>query len=71
MRRLKTEPNVYYNSAGTVYIMAYVDVLLFVGEPQQVQDTFCAIQKQLLLRPTGTLTIGQTITFLGQNTTHI
>ena len=64
MRRLKAEPNVYCNSAGTVYIMAYVDDLLFVGEPQQIQDTFRAIQKQLLLRPTGTLTMGQTIAFL-------
>ena len=70
LTRLKTESNVYRNKAGTAYIMVYVDDLLFIGEQSEINILFDKIMKQVLLRPTGELTTGNTITFLGRNITH-
>ena len=47
--------------------MVYVDDLLFLGQQQEVDKTFKEVQKHVLLRPTGTLGIGQTIQFLGRD----
>ena len=67
LQRLVSEPNVYKNILGTLYVMAYVDDLLFFGEDTEV---FKAIQAQVLLRPTGELLVGHTISFLGRQLTH-
>ena len=50
--------------------MAYVDDLLFFGEDTEVTRVFKAIQAQVLLRPTGELLIGHTISFLGRQLTN-
>ena len=50
-----------------MFVMVYVDDLLFLGQPQEVNKTFQEIQKHVLLRPTGTLGVGQTIQFLGRD----
>ena len=50
LKRLQSEPNVYTN--GKVYIMVYVDDLLFTGEPDEVARTFKEIQAKMLLRHT-------------------
>ena len=49
------------------YVLVYVDDLLFLGQQQTVDKLFTAIQQQLLLRPTGTLNPGSTVSFMGRN----
>ena len=44
-----------------------MDDLLFLGEPTVVNKLFADIQQQLLLRPTGDLTVGNNVNFLGRN----
>ena len=70
LQRLVSEPNVYKNTLGTLYVMAYVDDLLFFAEDTEVTKVFKAIQAQVLLRPTGELLVGHTISFLGRHLTH-
>ena len=67
LTRLTSEPNVYRNNEQTMFVMVYVDDLLFLGQQQEVEKTFNEVQKHVLLRPTGTLGIGQTIQFLGRD----
>ena len=43
---------------------------MFLGEENIVNKIFEAIKQQLLLRPTGTLTPGNTGAFLGRNITN-
>ena len=50
--------------------MVYVDDLLFIGEQKELDILFDKIMKHVLLRATGKLTTGKTITFLGRNNTH-
>ena len=66
LTRLTSEPNVYRNTEQTMFVMVYVDDLLFLGNHQEVNKTF-QIQQHVLLRPTGTLGVGQTIQFLGRD----
>ena len=63
LQRLVGEPNVYRTALGTLYLMAYVDDLLFFGEDNEVTRMFKAIQAQRLLLATGELLIGQTKAF--------
>eukprot|EP00435_Cladocopium_sp_Y103_P063364 s1247_g25.t1 len=69
MQRLTSEPNVFKTAAGNALILVYVDDLLFLGEPTVtvVNKLFADIQQQLLLRPTGDLTVGNNVDFLGRN----
>ena len=67
LRRLVSEPNVYATPGGDAYILCYVDDLLFIGQQETVNKLFKSIQQHLLLRPTGELTVGNTISFLGRN----
>ena len=67
LTRLTSEPNVYRNTEQTMFVMVYVDDLLFLGNHQEVNKTFQEIQQHVLLRPTGTLGVGQTIQFLGRD----
>ena len=55
------ELNVYRNNEQTMFVRVYVDDLLFLEQQQEVDKTFKEVQKHVLLRPTGTLGIGQTI----------
>ena len=64
-----SEPNVYKNALGTIFLIAYVDDLLFFGVDTEVTRIFKAIQAQIFLRPTGEL-VGHTIAFLGRQLTH-
>ena len=70
MERLASEPNVFKTTAGNAFVLCYVDDLLFLGEPTVVDKLFTDIQQHLLLRPTGDLTVGNTINFLGRNITN-
>ena len=70
LTRLVSEPNVYRNEQQTVFVMVYVDDLLLLGEQSEVNKIFESIQQKVLLRPTGELTYGKTISFLGRNLTN-
>ena len=51
LKRLQSEPNVYTN--GKVYIMVYVDDLLFIGEPEEVTRIYrprCYCDTQALVQ---------------------
>ena len=50
--------------------MIYVDDLLFTGAQSIINTLFNRIQKEVLLRHTGDLTVGSTIHFLGRNISH-
>ena len=56
--------------ARNCFVLAYVDDLLFLGEEQIVNKLFKEIQQHLLLRPTGTMSPGNTVAFLGRNITN-
>ena len=49
------------------FVLCYVDDLLFLGKATAVNTLFSNIQQQLLLRQTGDLTVGNTVSFLGRN----
>ena len=70
LTRLKTDSNVYRNKEGTAYIMIYVDDLLLLGEGHIIDKIFEQIEKEVLLRPTGELQPGATISFVGRKITH-
>ena len=67
MQRLTSEPNVFRTATGNAFILVYVDDRLFLGEPAVVNKLLADIQQQLLLRPTGDLTVGNSVNFLGGN----
>ena len=67
MQRLTGEPNVFKTATGNAFILVYVDDLLFLGESTVVNKLFADIQQQLLLRPTGDLTVGNNVNLLGRN----
>ena len=68
--RNAAEPNIYMTPTRDCYILVYVDDLLFLGQQPTVDKLFTQIQQHLLLRPTGTLTPGNTVSFLGRNITN-
>ena len=70
LQRSTGEPNIYYTQQRSAYILVYVDDLLLLGDEATVNKIFEAIQQHLLLRPTGTLTVGNTVSFLGRNITN-
>ena len=70
LQRSTAEPNIYMTTSRDCFVLVYVDDLLFLGEEQTTNRLFTAIQQQLLLRPTGTLTPGNTVSFLGRNITN-
>ena len=61
LRQLVREPNVYTTVEGDAYIQCYVDDRLFIGQQETVTKLFKSIQQHILLRPTGDLTVGNTI----------
>ena len=70
LQRSTAEPNIYYTQQRSAYILVYVDDLLLLGDEEVTNKIFAAIQQHLLLRPTGTLTVGSTVSFLGRNITN-
>ena len=70
MVRLASEPNVYRTATGDAFVLCYVDDLLFLGTAKAVNTLFSKIQQQLLLRQTGDLTVGNTVSFLRRNTSN-
>ena len=59
-----------YGLRSNAFVLCYVDDLPFLGEPTAVNKLFTGIQQHVLLRPTGDLTVGNTVSFLGRNITN-
>ena len=70
LQRSTAEPNSYYTQQRSASILVYVDDLLLLGDEATVNKIFEAIQQHLLLRPTGTLTVGNIVSFHGRNITN-
>ena len=65
-RRVKSDPNLYVHETKQLYVLAYVDDLMFFGSKPDVELSVADLQKDLLLKMTGTLDEGQSVTFLGR-----
>ena len=72
LERLRTEPKVFKTPGDACSTTAvYVDNLFFLGPHETINKILKQIQRHLLLlQPTGELTAGKTVTFLGRNITH-
>ena len=68
--RCTTESNVYRSKDCQVYIMTYVDDLLFIRVQSVINTLFSRMQKEVLLRHTGDLAVGSTMHLLGRNVSH-
>ena len=66
-RRMKSDPNLYVHDSKQLYVLAYVDDLMFFGSQADVSTLIQDLQKDLLLKVTGTLNEGQSSSFLGRN----
>ena len=62
--------NVYRSKDCLVYIMICVDDLLFIGVQSIIDTLFSRMQKEVVLRHTGDLTVGSTIHFFGRSISH-
>ena len=65
--RMKSDPNLYVHESKQLYVLAYVDDLMFFGSKADVSTVIKDLQKDLLLKVTGTLDEGDSVTFLGRN----
>ena len=61
-----SDPNLYVRSTKELYALAYVDDLMFFGSKPDIDLCVQDLQRDLLLKMTGTLAEGQTVTFLGR-----
>ena len=66
-RRMKSDPNLYVHDSKQLYVLAYADDLMFFGSQADVSTLIQDLQKDLLLKVTGTLNEGQSSSFLGRN----
>ena len=66
-RRMKSGPNLYVHNTKQLYVLAYVDDLVFFGSEADVSALVQDLQKDLLLKMTGTLNENQSVIFLGRN----
>eukprot|EP00439_Symbiodinium_sp_Y106_P081378 s1513_g20.t1 len=57
-RRMKSDPNLYVHDSKQLYVLAYVDDLMFFGSQAGVSTLIKDLQKDLLLKVTGTLDEG-------------
>eukprot|EP00439_Symbiodinium_sp_Y106_P020867 s7297_g2.t1 len=66
-RRMKSDPNLYVHDSKQLYVLAYADDLMFFGSQADVSTLIQDLQKDLLLKVTGTLNEGQSSSLLGRN----
>eukprot|EP00438_Fugacium_kawagutii_P005573 Skav228719 [mRNA] locus=scaffold1830:163434:164903:- [translate_table: standard] len=64
--RCKSDPNLYVHSTKKLYVLAYVDDLMVFGSDDDVKQLVTDLSKDLLVKQTGELTEGNTVTFLGR-----
>ena len=65
-KRMKSDPNLYVHESKRLYVLAYVDDLMFFGQKHDVDSMVQDLQRDLLLKLTGTLSEGENVTFLGR-----
>ena len=65
-KRMKSDPNLYVHESKRLYVLAYVDDLMFFGQKREVDSMAQDLQSDLLLKLTGTLSEGENVTFLGR-----
>ena len=65
-KRMKSDPNLYVHTEKRVYVLGYVDDLMFFGNKKHVEQCVSDLRKDLLLKVTGTLEEGSEVSFLGR-----
>ena len=65
-KRMKSDPNLYVHESKRLYVLAYVDDLMFFGQKHEVDSMVQDLQRDLLLKLTGTLSEDENVTFLGR-----
>ena len=69
-RRCENVPNLHCHSSRKLYVLAYVDDLMIVGEPQRAKGFVEALNKELLVKVTAELRSGTDASFLGRRLHH-
>ena len=69
-RRCKSDGNLYCHSSKQLYVLAYVDDLLIVGDSEQSKSFTEALGKELLVKIIGSLEPGTEHSFLGRRLKH-
>ena len=65
-RRCKSDSNLYCHPSKELYVLAYVDDLLIIGDEQKTKDFVEQLNKELLVKITGKLEAGSEHSFLGR-----
>ena len=63
--RMKSDPNLYVHKTKRLYVLTYVDDLMFFGHRSDIDVVMTEMRKELLLKTTGQLSEGQEVHFLG------
>ena len=69
-RRCKSESNLYCHKSRSLYVLAYVDDLLIVGDPKLKKEFIDPLSKELLVKITGELKPNTEHSFLGRKLRH-
>jgi hypothetical protein len=64
LKRLLTDPDIYVDAVHQVYVIAYVDDIMWFGEKLHIENFFKEFQKRVLLKVTGHLVPGESLNFL-------
>ena len=69
-RRCKSDSNLYCHSSKNLYVLAYVDDLLIVGDSELQKKFLEELSKELLVKVTGHLKPDTQVSFLGRKLRH-
>ena len=69
-RRCKSDSNLYCHPSKELYVLAYVDDLLIIGNPEKAKEFVEQLNKELLVKITGKLEPGTEHSFLGRRLRH-
>ena len=69
-RRCKSDSNLYCHKSRSLYVLAYVDDLLIVGDAKLKKEFIEALSKELLVKITGELKPNTEHSFLGRKLRH-
>ena len=65
-RRMKSDPNLYVHNTKRLYVLCYVDDLMVFGSDSDVPKVIEDLSQDLLVKVTGQLSVGNSVTFLGR-----
>ena len=69
-KRCKSDGNLYCHESGSLFVLAYVDDLLIIGDDKLKRQFLEELQKELIVKITGELVEGTEHTFLGRRLHH-